>query len=402
MAEALGVWVDDIIMVRSLPFKIIGIIDDSMLNAIKDLNGESILPLDVTQPGWSVHLLARGTVLIPYDTLLSLGGWVMTISIKPVSPEFTVDLAKTFFESFPGLIVFVGDDNNTLMYSRKYMISTLGLEVQIPPLIITSLIIFNLMLTRVEERRNEIKIYSVLGLPPLHVGLYFLSEAMTLGIVGGILGYLTGIVTAGVARLPLNYSSTWVLVSVLVLMGVCLASTIYPLILVPKLVAPSLRRKWEVLPPIGDRWSIPLPFVIEEEKEITGIMAYIWELLRGHEMEDSPVFRSIKYNFHDTVKDNYRIRSIIMQIVHAPYELNVSSDAQLHCIQDLTTQRCRWELILYRLSGDRRLWQTHGYAFIDLIRKQFLMWRGLGLEMRENYVKRFEDEIIRSESKHGG
>ena len=66
------------------------------------------------------------------------------------------------------------------------------------PLLIAGFIIFNTMLSSLAERKREIYIYTSLGLAPLHIGVLFLSEAITYGLLGSIFGYITG---QGVATL---------------------------------------------------------------------------------------------------------------------------------------------------------------------------------------------------------
>ena len=65
-------------------------------------------------------------------------------------------------------------------------------QTQVVPLIICGLIIFVTLHGSVYERRNEIKTLSALGLSPLRVRVTFLMEGLTLGVLGGVLGYVFG------------------------------------------------------------------------------------------------------------------------------------------------------------------------------------------------------------------
>ncbi len=61
------------------------------------------------------------------------------------------------------------------------------------PLVIVVLSIGMVMVNSVYEREREIKILSTLGLNPTHIGLMFVAEAIIMGMVGGSIGYLTGL-----------------------------------------------------------------------------------------------------------------------------------------------------------------------------------------------------------------
>ncbi|RPI64370.1 MAG: ABC transporter permease, partial [Planctomycetaceae bacterium] len=60
------------------------------------------------------------------------------------------------------------------------------------PLIIAAGIIFNTMLSSIADRKKEIHVYTSLGLAPLHVGVLFLAEAITYGLMGSVFGYVAG------------------------------------------------------------------------------------------------------------------------------------------------------------------------------------------------------------------
>ncbi len=61
------------------------------------------------------------------------------------------------------------------------------------PLIMVGLNVGMVMMNAVYERRKEIRTLSMLGLNPTHIGLIFVAEAVILGMVGGSLGYITGL-----------------------------------------------------------------------------------------------------------------------------------------------------------------------------------------------------------------
>ncbi len=68
-----------------------------------------------------------------------------------------------------------------------------GAAELIIPLIMVGLNVGMVMMNAVYERRREIRVLSMIGLNPTHIGLIFVAEAVILGMVGGSLGYLIGL-----------------------------------------------------------------------------------------------------------------------------------------------------------------------------------------------------------------
>ncbi|RLG94207.1 hypothetical protein DRO37_06305 [Candidatus Bathyarchaeota archaeon] len=58
------------------------------------------------------------------------------------------------------------------------------------PLLMVCLNVGTVMLNSVYERRKEIKILSMIGLNPTHIGLIFVAKAIILGMVRGSLRYI--------------------------------------------------------------------------------------------------------------------------------------------------------------------------------------------------------------------
>ncbi len=76
------------------------------------------------------------------------------------------------------------------------------------------------MLSSVAERKGEIHIYTSLGLAPRHVGVLFVAEAVTYGLLGTISGYVLGQGLATILThfdlmggITLNYSGTNVMMT---------------------------------------------------------------------------------------------------------------------------------------------------------------------------------------------
>ena len=94
--------------------------------------------------------------------------------------------------------------------------------------------VMNIMLVSVTERTREIGVRKAIGAKRINIILQFLTEAMTLsgagGIIGVVLGVLTGLGLNAVFGFPLSIPVFWVVVGFTVSVTVGLISGVYPAI----------------------------------------------------------------------------------------------------------------------------------------------------------------------------
>jgi len=77
--------------------------------------------------------------------------------------------------------------------------SNFALAISVVVLLIGSLVVFLTMMGSVNERTREIGIFRAIGFRKSHIAQIILTEAALVSILGGILGYLLGMVVAGSA-----------------------------------------------------------------------------------------------------------------------------------------------------------------------------------------------------------
>jgi putative ABC transport system permease protein len=101
--------------------------------------------------------------------------------------------------------------------AQMNILRTLLLSIAAISLLIGGIGIMNIMLVSVTERTREIGIRMAIGAKGRHVLLQFLFEAITLSIVGGLIGVLLGVgasaLVAKVLNWPVAVSSTSIALS---------------------------------------------------------------------------------------------------------------------------------------------------------------------------------------------
>ncbi|MBS7634093.1 M28 family peptidase [Candidatus Bathyarchaeota archaeon] len=411
MAKGLGVKLFDTISVSGLNLKVVGIFDDDILFGLKDLDDLELTIWDDRVPGYSGRVAPDELVIIPYKTLLIMcKGWIVSVAIK-FKPEYAdknsiTQVAREIYKQTDGFLpipLYMGIGGIVWTLSPQSIVTIFGWQQQIIPVVISSMVILGLMISSIEERRREIHVLSTVGLSPFHVAFLFLSESIAYSIVGGILGYMLSIIMAMLGGIfgaggQLNYASTTVVTAVSIMMLAILGVTVYPVIKASRMITPSLERRWKVSPPKGDVWEVTLPFFVTEDEEANGVLSYIHELLMGHLAEDSETFRlKPPIKFMEQKDPKMHVRALAFESLLAPYDLGITQHVELLDVKSMETKRHNFSLHVKRLAGPRGSWITFGKEFIDLIRKQVLLWRSFRPDERAEYQNRFRDLLLKME-----
>ena len=406
-------------------FRIIGVINSKKMKQLKDLDDEMMTPADFAVTGGQavqemadeekrekegledakvvikpfVHLEPANTLIIPYNTLRNIGSGnplqsvavrfeKNDISVRSEIEEFLSRLAVTLFAG----IQEEGEDYISVsIYSSLGMTSLSGMANLFIPILIAALIVLNTMMGSVYERFREIGIYSSVGLAPGHISWLFMAESCVYAVLGVVAGYLAGQITSTalikldlVAGFTLNYSSLSAVMSCMLVMAVVMLSTVYPARKASQLAVPDVTRKWRLPPPSGDEWHFEFPFTVSGH-DVVGLSVFLIGYFDSYSEESIGTFYTDGaqlQRFDSKDGDGY---TIDMNIWLAPFDLGVSQHVVIRAAPEAEHGIYSVSLDIRRLSGEDASWRRVNQRFMNVIRKQFLIWRTVDSEAKESY-----------------
>lgn len=416
MAELLGMSEEDTgrseIMIFGKPYEVIGMFDAAALERITDLDGEPLTPVDYAATGHDLltelalmdydeepvqmakfeHMPAANLILAPQAFVNDLGGTLRSVAVRFPSDETALERIERFMQRL-GIPVVAAVGGEVAVYSAMSLSSLSGLGNLFIPMVVAALIILNTMMNAVYERFSEIGVYSAVGLAPAHIGALFMAEAAMYAVIGGMSGYLIGqTVARGIteyqllAGLTLNYSSLSAVASTAMVMAVVLLSTVYPARKASQMAVPDVNRQWAFPEPDGDDWSFEFPFTISRT-ETLGLYAYLTRFFESYGESTLGNFMTDEVVLTGTGEESVVTYVIAMKTWLAPYDTGVSQRVALSAApaeqeRDLYAV---W-VDIHRESGDVDSWQRLNRRFLNVLRKQFLVWRTVDQEVKQVYA----------------
>lgn len=419
VASIVGIGTADVgtarIRILGQPLTVVGILDTDAYHAFHDLDGEPMTPIrveferessegdyrvDATAEAaqdieYRAHIETANTMLLPYDRVLDLGGYTYSIGVGDFGARSITDAVEAFIRRI-SITVFVGDGDRVVAYSSIGAIGLSGAANLFLPMLLAALIVLNTMLGAVYERTQEIGVYTAVGLAPNHVGALFLAEAGVYATVAAVLGYLIGqtavVVLAGfggtLGGLEVNYSSLAVVYVTLVVMATTFLSTLYPARQASNLAVPDVTRQWAFPDANGDTLVFDFPFTVGTA-DVLSLTTYLVRVFQSYEEGTATAFEVDRVDFRDREIPGHDLRQyeVDMQAWLPPYDFGISQTVTMTASpSDEAHDLYTIELALTRLSGDFTLWQHANRAFLNAIRKQFLVWRTASEEEKRRYA----------------
>ncbi len=416
-------------------FKLIGTFKGEELDRAFDLDGEPLTPVTFPEDrsgdmsdiefesiesgddirvfqGRYTHIPGSLTAFIPADTLLAMGGVLKGIAFRPDQDIDISAVASTLVDRF-SLAIFSGDADGIWLYNISDTIAYSGVPNIIIPLLISILIVLNTMISSVYERKNEIGIYTSVGLAPSHVGFLFVAEAMALAVISVVLGYLLAQVLAAFLAgttfwegITVNYSSMAGVAAMLLVIAVVLISVIYPSRVAARIAIPDVNRSFELPKPVDDTISVNLPFFMKHE-EHASIGGFLYNYFVGHQDISHGRFSTGRVDLLFACGDVDEIQQVIRDhsdpssyhCVHlqarvwlAPFDFGIMQRVDIQfCPAADNTQYLEIKLIILRESGEKAQWLRINKMFIHELRKQLLIWRSMETSVHEQLSGEFRE-----------
>jgi hypothetical protein len=410
-ADVGNVWVS----VFGTDLRVIGILDSDKFKKLEDLDGEQITPVDyllmqeqqAQRQAMSagdeemsedelreyIHLTPDAVLIVPYDFVINGGGTLRSVAIGiPEAKQVRDDLENLMARI--ELNLYAGIDGTTYLCSSVGTTGLSGAGDMVIPILIAALIVLNTMLGSVYERVNEIHIYSSLGLAPTHIAALFVAEASVYAVMGAVVGYLVGqaaarilLATGAMGGLYLNYSSLAAVGSTLIIMVTVLLSVIYPARKASDIAMPGIERRWTLPEPEDDVISMDLPFTVTGDQAV-GVNVFLLDYLAAHADYSLGNFSTGDLSLTEADFELGVGFELSVMVWLAPYDLGVSERMTIQTIPTEDVETYQIHALIERESGDEASWLRVTRNFVNLLRKQFLLWRTLPVSQKGDYGAR--------------
>lgn len=398
------------VRMMNLPWRVIGILDPGKADCIRDINGKSLAMVDYLRSGIShtvsgnlenesatYHVSWRRLVAVPLAAGKDINAGFSSITVQ-VRPQDDKALFLSDLSIRQTTAVFSNLSGKPGLLTARVSRSIGGLAKIVVPILLCILIVANTMMGTVDERKGEVQMLGAVGLSPSQISLLLLSEATVFSVLGIVFGLFSGLAFARMlllhptllGGLSVNFTS---LASTALAMStgiIVLVATLIPAKRAAALAAPSGMEKWVLPAPMsGGRIDFHLPFTLTRGNAV-GMLAFFRQFLLNHTDATSSDFNC--RNIAAAIRGGPDTALVLSgQIWLAPYDLDVAQRLSLEVLPTENEGVFRVRIGLARTSGTEESWLRTNYQFIDLVRRQFLLWRNLDPKLRRGYIEKGAD-----------
>jgi len=214
-AANLGAGVGDIVLVKQIPFQVIGVLAAAGSQGFGNQDDLAVVPITTAQDelfGGSVQ-----RILLSATSASTIGSAYL---------EANQILLQTHHISDPSLADFTITTQTQVLSTAQAVTQTLTIllaSVAAISLLVGGIGVMNIMLVSVTERTSEIGLRKALGATPVDLFRQFVIEAGMLTALGGLLGVATGLAVGYIVPRAANIAVTITPAPVLVAVGVAVA-----------------------------------------------------------------------------------------------------------------------------------------------------------------------------------
>ena len=393
------------VQMMSQTWTVVGILDAATADRIRDVNGKSLALVDYLRSAITpstgegrleteedlVHMDWEDLAIVPVNARRQVDGVWNSLALR-FPEEFDFDTFRDELAKRTDRAMFAYVDGNLSLLSARKVNSVGGLAKVLVPIVLCVLIVSNTMMGTVDERVSEVQMLGAIGLSPPQISFLLMAESTVFSCIGILFGTFSGLIFSQVAglfpdslgQLSFNFTS---LASTFLAMGtggVVLLATLLPARRASALAAPSGMDKWK-LPEPGPDGNIEfvLPFTLTRGNAV-GMGAFFRRFLLNHVDSSSADFMS-KGNELKRIDDTEGL-TLQARMWLAPYDLDVAQDLTLDIEPTGHEGVFGVTIRLHRISGTEDAWLRTNYGFLNLVRKQFLLWRNLEPEMRHKNI----------------
>jgi hypothetical protein len=325
-------------------FTVTGFFSDSTIGNLEEIDSKPFIPsyLEFDQDTGEYVLMPTNpsqVIIMRYEDAIELFKPLGRITVSRVilntnlsEPEED-EFIKYLLQSRE-YISYVQRDDSTSLFYLGVGVEWTGLTVLIP-IIIAGLNIIVTMINVVQGREKEMALYTTVGLSPSHIAILIIAEGLVMGLLGGGLGYLSGLLSyrlfiifaIDIAVRP-NLEWYWSVGTTLVALLISLLATIKPamnamLIAVPsgvrqlKLTQKEKEIRKEKITETYVTRDFRLTFkILQKEKDIFS------EHMLGkfEELKSSFTYRIEDLEFEESKTDTGEIMKFKFNYIYGPYE----------------------------------------------------------------------------------
>jgi putative ABC transport system permease protein len=218
--------VGQVIRIKSAPFKVVGVLSAKGLNTQSGQDQDDVIILPYT----SLMKRLQGVTMLRGINISTAS----PADLAPVQLQIT-DLLRQRHRTNPTSDDFMVRNQQEIAEAANNASQTMRVllaAVALVSLFVGGIGIMNIMLVSVTERTREIGIRMAVGAHGRDILMQFLTEAVTLSLLGGILGIAFGVGGSDLLATQMHWATltpvNWIIVSFIVSAGVGVVFGLYP------------------------------------------------------------------------------------------------------------------------------------------------------------------------------